>query len=173
MDWLTDCQHPQGLLSLALLMQAVPNVGKGWILQDSSHEDFGRERAIYFCSSEAKLLLLITAHSPKVMEWVWDLVLCFLYWSLGAITAIRFSSMGECVRENPKPFLQNSNCFDFWVLHVAVIVHTIVCALRKLVLSKKKKKGSDSSHPKVFLRATEIFPFLMGAAAEPLNVMRH
>lgn len=32
--------------------------------------------------------------------------------------------------------------------------------------------GSDSSHPKGLLRALEIFPFLMGAAAEPLNVIR-
>lgn len=32
--------------------------------------------------------------------------------------------------------------------------------------------GSDSSHPKGLLRAAEIFPVLMGAAAEPLNVIR-
>lgn len=142
MGWLTDCQHHRVCSHWLSWCGQCLTWGKGWILHDSSHEDFGRERAIYFCSSEAKLLLLITAHSPKVMEWGWDLVLWFLYWSLGAIKAIKFSSVGECVIEDPKPFLQNSNCFDFWVLHVALIVHTggylIVCALWKLVLSKKE-----------------------------------
>jgi len=31
---------------------------------------------------------------------------------------------------------------------------------------------SDSNHPKGLLRATEMFPFLMGAAAKRLNVIR-
>lgn len=31
---------------------------------------------------------------------------------------------------------------------------------------------SDSSHPKGLLGAVEMFPFLMGAAAKPLNVIR-
>lgn len=30
----------------------------------------------------------------------------------------------------------------------------------------------DRNHPEVLLRAIEMFPFLMGAAAKPLNMMK-
>lgn len=55
---------------------------------------------------------------------------------------------------------------SFWKLKSNDVVTSLNVCCMKIVL------GSDSSHPKGLLRAVEMFPFLMGAAAKRLNVIR-
>ena len=45
-----------------------------------------------------------------------------------------------------------------------VVISLNVCCM-KIILE------SDSNHPKGLLRAIEMFPFLMGPAAKPLNML--
>lgn len=68
--------------------------------------------------------------------------------------------------------------------YICLLTGQLLISFQKL--KKKKKKvaillnvccmkiilESDSSHPKGLLGAVEMFPFLMGAAAKPLNVIR-
>lgn len=59
----------------------------------------------------------------------------------------------------------NSLFFKFLKGYNDVVILLNVCCM-KIVLEY------DSNHPKVLLRAIEMFQFLMGAAAKPLNVIK-
>lgn len=117
----------------------------------------------YFCSSEAKLLLLIIARSPQQRSWSKCEIQCFDFF-IEVLEGLKTSASLLLINvlERSPNFSSRIVCFDFWVFHLALIIHTgLIKLLVKNVFYPKLSQWKQFQHSPLHYTGEEERGFLL------------